>query len=154
PGAAQAARPGRPRRAAVHQRRRTGARGPPRRGLRTRPRHADPAGARRRHRPVAAHPAGTPGPRVGRGRGVVRAHTQPRRRVPRPHRPTPSRPERQAEGDRPMSPLAYAVRDSRTMLRRNLLRMLRYPSMTLVGIAIPAVFLLLFVYVFGGAIGA
>jgi ABC-2 type transport system permease protein len=53
-----------------------------------------------------------------------------------------------------MSALAYAVRDTRTMLRRNLLRMLRYPSMTLVSIAIPAVFLLLFVYVFGGAIGA
>jgi ABC-2 type transport system permease protein len=53
-----------------------------------------------------------------------------------------------------MSTLAYAVRDSRTMLRRNLLRMLRYPAMTLFGIGIPAIFLLLFVYVFGGAIGA
>jgi ABC-2 type transport system permease protein len=53
-----------------------------------------------------------------------------------------------------MSTLTYAVRDTRTMLRRNLLRMLRYPAMTLVTIAIPAVFLLLFVYVFGGAIGA
>jgi ABC-2 type transport system permease protein len=40
------------------------------------------------------------------------------------------------------------------MLRRNLLRMLRYPSMTLFGIAIPAVFLLLFVYIFGATIGA
>jgi ABC-2 type transport system permease protein len=53
-----------------------------------------------------------------------------------------------------MSTLAYAARDSRTMLRRNLRRMLRYPSMTLVLIGIPVIFLLLFVYVFGGAIGA
>jgi ABC-2 type transport system permease protein len=53
-----------------------------------------------------------------------------------------------------MSTLGYAARDSRTMLRRNLRRMQRYPSMTLVIIAIPVIFLLLFVYVFGGTIGA
>jgi ABC-2 type transport system permease protein len=53
-----------------------------------------------------------------------------------------------------MSTLAYAVRDSRTMLRRNLLRALRYPSMTLILIGIPAILLLLFVYVFGGTLGA
>jgi ABC-2 type transport system permease protein len=53
-----------------------------------------------------------------------------------------------------MSTLAYGLRDSRTMLRRNLLRMLRYPSMTLVLIGIPVILLLLFVYVFGGALGA
>jgi ABC-2 type transport system permease protein len=53
-----------------------------------------------------------------------------------------------------MSTLAYAARDSRTMLRRNLRRMRRYPSMTLTLIAIPVIFLLLFVYVFGGTIGA
>jgi ABC-2 type transport system permease protein len=53
-----------------------------------------------------------------------------------------------------MSALAYAVRDSRTMLRRNLRHMLRYPSMTLTLIAIPVIFQLLFVYVFGGALGA
>jgi ABC-2 type transport system permease protein len=53
-----------------------------------------------------------------------------------------------------MSTLAFAVRDSRTMLRRNLRRMLRYPSMTLVLIGIPVIFLLLFVYVFGGTLGA
>ncbi|HEX2771577.1 MAG TPA: ABC transporter permease, partial [Micromonosporaceae bacterium] len=53
-----------------------------------------------------------------------------------------------------MSTLAYAVRDSRTMLRRNLRRMMRYPSMTLVLIGIPVIFLLLFVYVFGGTLGA
>jgi ABC-2 type transport system permease protein len=53
-----------------------------------------------------------------------------------------------------MSTLAYAVRDSRTMLRRNLRRMTRYPSMTLVLIGIPVILLLLFVYVFGGTMGA
>jgi ABC-2 type transport system permease protein len=44
--------------------------------------------------------------------------------------------------------------DSATMLRRNLRRMLRYPSMTLMLVGMPIVFLLLFVYVFGGTLGA
>ncbi len=39
------------------------------------------------------------------------------------------------------------------MLRRNLKRMLRYPSMTVLLVGMPVVFLLLFVYVFGGALG-
>ncbi len=46
------------------------------------------------------------------------------------------------------------VADSATMLRRNLRRMRRYPSLTLFIAGLPVVFLLLFVYVFGGAIGA
>ncbi len=49
-----------------------------------------------------------------------------------------------------MSTLAYTVSDSRTMLRRNLRRLRRYPSMTLLLVGMPIVFLLLFVYVFGG----
>ena len=49
-----------------------------------------------------------------------------------------------------MSNLAYTVSDSTTMLRRNLRRLQRYPSMTLLLIGMPIVFLLLFVYVFGG----
>jgi len=49
-----------------------------------------------------------------------------------------------------MSSLAYTVADSRTLLRRNLRRLRRYPSMTLLLIGMPIVFLLLFVYVFGG----
>jgi len=53
-----------------------------------------------------------------------------------------------------MSSLSYAVRDSSTMLRRNLLRMRRYPSLTLMLIGIPVILLLLFVYVFGGTLGA
>ncbi|GAA5122924.1 ABC transporter permease [Haloechinothrix salitolerans] len=48
----------------------------------------------------------------------------------------------------------HPLRDSATMLRRNLKRMLRYPSMTLTLIGMPVVFLLLFVYVFGGTLGA
>jgi ABC-2 type transport system permease protein len=49
-----------------------------------------------------------------------------------------------------MTSLAYTITDSRTMLRRNLRRLLRYPSMTLLLVGMPIVFLLLFVYVFGG----
>jgi ABC-2 type transport system permease protein len=53
-----------------------------------------------------------------------------------------------------MSTLAHAVRDSTTMLRRNLVHMRRYPSMTVTLVGIPVIFLLLFVYVFGGTLGA
>jgi ABC-2 type transport system permease protein len=53
-----------------------------------------------------------------------------------------------------MNTLAYAVSDSTTMLRRNLRRMQRYPSLTLMLVGIPVIFLLLFVYVFGGTLGA
>jgi ABC-2 type transport system permease protein len=52
-----------------------------------------------------------------------------------------------------MSTLAYTVRDSTTMLRRDLRRLQRYPSMTLLLVGMPIVFLLLFVYVFGGQLG-
>lgn len=53
-----------------------------------------------------------------------------------------------------MSSLPYALADSATMLRRNLRHALRYPSMTLTSAAIPIIMLLLFVYVFGNALGA
>ncbi len=53
-----------------------------------------------------------------------------------------------------MSSLPYAVTDSVTMLRRNLRHMRRYPSLTLFIAGIPVVFLLLFVYVLGGTLGA
>ena len=52
-----------------------------------------------------------------------------------------------------MSALAYAVTDSATMFRRNLRRLRRYPSLTLMLAGMPIVFLLLFVYVFGGQLG-
>jgi ABC-2 type transport system permease protein len=53
-----------------------------------------------------------------------------------------------------MSALAYRATDSATMLRRNLKHQLRYPSVTLMLVGMPIVFLLLFVYVFGGQLGA
>lgn len=53
-----------------------------------------------------------------------------------------------------MSTFARAVNDSATMLRRNLLHLQRYPSMTIMLIGQPILFLLLFVYVFGGTMGA
>ena len=48
----------------------------------------------------------------------------------------------------------YTVRDSATMLRRNLLHIRRYPSLSIMLVAQPILFLLLFVYVFGGTMGA
>jgi ABC-2 type transport system permease protein len=53
-----------------------------------------------------------------------------------------------------MTTLGYALTDSVTMLRRNLRRQLRYPVLTLLVIGIPVILLLLFVYVFGAALGA
>jgi ABC-2 type transport system permease protein len=53
-----------------------------------------------------------------------------------------------------MSTLSYAVRDTNTMLRRNLLHMRRYPVLTMMMIFIPVIFQLLFVFVFGGTMGA
>ncbi|MGY1697338.1 ABC transporter permease [Geodermatophilus sp. SYSU D00814] len=53
-----------------------------------------------------------------------------------------------------MTTLGLTLSDSATMLRRNLKRAARYPGLTLVVAALPIVFLLLFVYVFGGTLGA
>ena len=52
-----------------------------------------------------------------------------------------------------MSALACTVSDSRTLLWRNLRRLRRYPSLTLILVGMPIVFLALFVYVFGGQLG-
>jgi ABC-2 type transport system permease protein len=52
------------------------------------------------------------------------------------------------------STTSYVLRDSATMLRRNLRHWLRYPSLAIMLVAQPIVFLLLFVYVFGGTLGA
>ena len=46
------------------------------------------------------------------------------------------------------------VGDSITMLRRNLLHIVRYPGLTMFVIGAPVVFLMLFVFVFGGTLGA
>jgi ABC-2 type transport system permease protein len=52
-----------------------------------------------------------------------------------------------------MSTLTLAMRDSSTMVRRQLKRLLRYPSMTVQLVVTPVIILLLFVYVFGGTLG-
>ncbi|GHK02416.1 ABC transporter permease [Streptomyces sp. NPDC003753] len=53
-----------------------------------------------------------------------------------------------------MSSFSLAVRDSSTMLRRNLLHARRYPSLTLNLLLTPVMLLLLFVYVFGDTMSA
>lgn len=53
-----------------------------------------------------------------------------------------------------MSTFAFALTDSRTMLRRQLRHMQRYLGLTLMLVGMPVVFLLLFAYVFGGTMGA
>jgi ABC-2 type transport system permease protein len=53
-----------------------------------------------------------------------------------------------------MTAYPFVLSDSATMLRRNLRHMQRYPSMTLLNAGLPVVLLLLFVYVFGGTLGA
>lgn len=50
--------------------------------------------------------------------------------------------------------LTYALTDSTTMLRRSLKRMVRYPSMTLLLVGMPIVFMMIFTFVFGGTLGA
>jgi ABC-2 type transport system permease protein len=49
--------------------------------------------------------------------------------------------------------MTYAIRDSSTMVRRQLKHMLRYPNLTLSLALTPVFLLLLFVYVFGGTLG-
>jgi ABC-2 type transport system permease protein len=49
-----------------------------------------------------------------------------------------------------MTTMTYTITDSATMTRRNLRRLLRYPSMTVLLVGMPIVLLALFVYVFGG----
>ena len=49
---------------------------------------------------------------------------------------------------------AYLIPDAAIMFRRSLRRMRRYPSLTMFIAGIPVVLLLLFVYVFGGTLGA
>ncbi len=49
---------------------------------------------------------------------------------------------------------SHVVADAITMLRRNLLHMVRYPGLSMFTILGPVVILLLFVFVFGGTLGA
>ena len=49
---------------------------------------------------------------------------------------------------------SHVVADAITMLRRNLLHIVRYPGLSIFTIVAPVVILLLFVFVFGGTLGA
>lgn len=51
-------------------------------------------------------------------------------------------------------PTSHVIADSITMLRRNLLHMIRYPALSMFVIVGPVVILLLTVFVFGGTLGA
>src|SRR5215470_17778985 len=53
-----------------------------------------------------------------------------------------------------MSNLSFTLRDSATMLRRDVRHSLRNLTMTVSGLLTPIVMMLLFVYIFGGAMGA
>lgn len=53
-----------------------------------------------------------------------------------------------------MSTLSFALRDSATMLRRDIRHSLRNFSITLSGLLVPIIMLVLFTYVFSGAIAA
>ncbi|MBA2308369.1 MAG: ABC transporter permease [Pseudonocardiales bacterium] len=53
-----------------------------------------------------------------------------------------------------MSTVSYAVSDAATMLRRDFRHLQRYPVMTINTVGLPTFMLLLFVYVFGGAMSA
>lgn len=53
-----------------------------------------------------------------------------------------------------MTSLSMTTRDATTMVRRNLLHQRRYLGLTLMMVLTPVIVLLLFVYVFGGTMGA
>jgi ABC-2 type transport system permease protein len=53
-----------------------------------------------------------------------------------------------------MSALTVTTRDATTMVRRNLLHQRRYLGLSVMMVLIPVIVLLLFVYVFGGTMGA
>ena len=85
---------------------------------------------------------------VGR---VAERHRSRRRISTTSSSPSPARTphERWPPNDRSLVLLA----DSATMLRRNLLHARRYPSLTLLVAAMPVIFYLIFVYVFGSTLG-
>ena len=52
-----------------------------------------------------------------------------------------------------MTGASFVLRDTATMLRRNFLHARRYPSLTLLVAAMPVIFYLIFVFVFGATLG-
>ena len=53
-----------------------------------------------------------------------------------------------------MSNPSYALRDSATMLRRDVRHSLRNLAMTVSGVLTPVVTMAMFIYIFGGTLGA
>ena len=53
-----------------------------------------------------------------------------------------------------MTTATYTIADTRTLLHRNLTHALRYPAMSMSALLMPLIFLLLFKYAFGHALGA
>ena len=95
-----------------------------------------------------------PPPRRGRDRDRRhrRQHADPRRRLPDADRPCGRGGSRGDRGSRPVTALRYGVSDTLVLAKRSLLRIPRQPDL-LVGFTVqPILFVLLFVYVFGGAI--
>lgn len=66
---------------------------------------------------------------------------------------SPTSPSGATAAPTPASHRRHTVRDCATMLRRDLKHLIRYPSVTVMLIGMPIVFLLLFVYVLGGTLG-
>ena len=114
--------------------------------------HGQPAAHRRGgHRRLGGRGA-QPAPLAGRGRypGApgVHATAQPGRRLPVPDRHGPAR--YRCEGDGPMS-MAATMSDTRVMVTRSVRRSRRDPEAFFTALMLPVVLMLLFVYVFGGA---
>ena len=87
-----------------------------------------------------------------RDRRHLRQHADPGRRVPESDRPCGRAGERAGGGGVPVKALRYGISDTLVLAKRSLLRVRRQPDL-LVGFTVqPILFVLLFVYVFGGAI--
>jgi ABC transporter DrrB family efflux protein len=69
-----------------------------------------------------------------------------------PHAPPEPQPAPRRTGPRPSRPTASAARDTGGVAKRNLLRILRNPRLLLISALQPALLLVLFRYVLGGAI--
>ena len=116
-----------------------------------RPSVEDGTRERARARALGDHPAGGATSRR-RGRRDRRHHAPPadaRRRVHRADRPR-SRGRRRGGGR--MSSLSMTAEDTLVLARRNLRRIPRQPDLLIAYTIQPVMFVLLFVYVFGGAI--
>src|SRR5205814_402184 len=104
---------------------------------------------------------------TGQDRRPEPAPPEPRRRLPGPHRTGRGAERRRGHPGRstPMTtatvavpqapgraPVSWVLSDAAAMTRRNLLRYLRLPNLLVFSTIQPVMFVLLFAYVFGGAI--